>query len=79
MTVWVDPEEKRSREELLLLWEFGPPPDFKFTFQAVGWAEKNLPIGQYFEVRARNGRVWFHGQSRLSKTYYYPRGEKPAW
>lgn len=77
--VWIDPDEIKLNEELALQWEFAPPQDFKYTFHAVNWAEANLPVGQYFEVRSKDGRVWFHGQNKLSKSYYYPRGEKAQW
>lgn len=66
MTVQIDTQNSAA-EEILATLEYGPPPEFKTKQEAINWVEENMPIGVYFEVHDKRGRVIYHGNNRMSE------------
>lgn len=68
MTINVDMTDLgQAQEEVQTQMEYGPPPEFDSKVEALEWAAENLPIGIYFEILSKNGRVIWHGNNRMSE------------
>lgn len=50
-----------AKEEIEFTLEFNPPPIFKKVEHGIDWAIQNLPIGTYFQLVAKNGRIFYEG------------------